>query len=680
MVSILWTLFFLAGVGFFGWQIWGRSQLLKFARKDDARDYSPKTWGIRAKNTLYYAFGQAKFFRGEQPAGLMHVMIFWGFLVLSLQVVTMFARGWFPEFRLPGLGMSLLGGPYGLLKDIFEVLVLIGVGVALFRWLVLKPKRLYGILPAETKLRSKSHWEAILILLFISMIMLSGLSYDAGRMASLGSDPDMILERHWQPVSAWLASYLDSDPSLAAEIAQIAWWAHNLIILAFLNLLPRSKHFHIITAIPNVFFGKIEAKGHLAKRDFSVDTPLFGRSKPEDFTWKQVMDMYSCTECGRCSSVCPAAATGKPLAPRQFLINLRDDLYAKQATYMQKKASGAPLEFDVVVGEGKAVADDVIWSCVQCRACEEACPVNIEYVDKMVDIRQHLVQEASRFPAELGRTFKGLETNSNPWGISSHERDAWAEGLDVPRITDKPDAEYLYYVGCGGSFDSNNRKVTQSLIKILKKAGVNFAILGKEELCNGETARRLGNEYLYQTMAEALVQLLKRHNVKKILVNCPHCFNTLSKEYPDFGGQWEVIRAGDLVGRLVTEGKIPMAAGFDKKVVYHDSCNYGRFNGIYDEPRDLLRQVPGLKFEEIPESRAQGTCCGAGGGRMWMEEPKDQRVNIMRADQALAKKPDVIATSCPYCKIMLGSAINEKGVNDKVAVMDVVEIVATNMQ
>jgi Fe-S oxidoreductase len=345
-----------------------------------------------------------------------------------------------------------------------------------------------------------------------------------------------------------------------------------------------------------------------------------------------------------------------------------------------KKAAGAEPTWNQVVGEGKAVIDEVVWSCVQCRACEEACPVNIEYVDKIVDMRQHLVQEASRFPSELNRAFKGLETQSNPWGMSPEERDAWAEGMDVPRMANTPNAEYLYYVGCGGSLDSNNKRSTQSFIKILKKAGVNFAILGKEELCNGETARRLGNEYLYQTMAEALVALLNKYQVKKILVNCPHCFNTLAKEYPEFGGNYEVIRAADMVNRLVAEGKVPMEGSFDKKVVYHDSCNYGRFNGVYDEPRQAIQSVPGLKLTEMEKSKSQGTCCGAGGGRMWMEEPKDQRVNIMRADQALEKKPDVIATSCPFCKIMLGSAVNEKGVNDKVQVMDVMEIVANQIK
>jgi Fe-S oxidoreductase len=680
MTIILWSLLFLGAIGFFSWQMWGRLRIILAARTDDGRDYSSKTWGPRIKNTLIYAFGQAKFWRDEQPAGILHIAVFWGFTVLSIQVITMFTRGWFPEFTVPGFGPNGLGYPYALLKDIFQTTVIVGVIVLLSRWLIFKPQRLYGFLPAEKRLRGQSHWEAIVILCFIATIMISGFLYDAGHLVLRGDEPGIADEAGWQPVTRLIASFFGGNADAARCASQIGWWVHNTVVLIFLNLLPRSKHFHIITAIPNVFFGKVEPRGRLPKRDFTVEAPNFGRSTINQFTQKQVLDMYSCTECGRCASVCPATATKKPLAPRQFLLDLRDNLYASQTTWIQKMAMGAAPEFDVIVGEGKAVSDETVWSCVQCRACEEACPVNIEYVDKMVDIRQHLVQEASRFPAELGRAFKGLETQSNPWGISADERDAWAEGFDVPRIMDKPDAEYLYYVGCGGSFDSNNRKVTQSFIKILKKAGVSFAILGKQELCNGETARRLGNEYLYQTMAEALVGVLNGYNVKKVLVNCPHCFNTLAKEYPEFGGNYEVIRAGDLVTRLMAEGKVPLQGNFDKKVVYHDSCNYGRFNGVYEEPRDLLKQVPGARMDEVAQSKEKGTCCGAGGGRMWMEEPKDQRVNIMRADQILSKKPDVIATSCPFCKIMLGSAINEKGEAEKVQVMDVMEVVAANLQ
>jgi Fe-S oxidoreductase len=686
MVSmVLWTVAFVAGVGFFLFQIYGRLQWLLAARRDDLRDYGPHTWSKRLKNTLFYAFGQYKFFRDEKTAGLMHVVIFWGFTVLGIQVITTFVRGWAPEFHLPLFGSQILGGPYALMKDVFQLGVLTAVSVGLVRWLVLKPTRLYGFLPAEQKIRDASHWEAVLILCFIATIMLSGFFYDAALAAVNPSSLAVQTEMAWAPVTRWIAAtFFAGAPATAEWVGNLAWWIHNGVILVFLNLLPRSKHFHIITAIPNIFFGRVEAKGRLPKKDYTKDDALFGRSQSKHFTWKQMLDMYSCTECGRCSAVCPATATGKVLAPRQFLLNLRDTVYAEQPKMLAAGNRGAAvaLEYSTVVGaegSGAPVLDEVVWSCVSCRACEEACPVNIEYVDKIVDLRQHLVQEASRFPEEMNRTFRGLENNSNPWGIAQDERAAWAEGLDVPLISEKRDAEYLYFVGCAGSYDSKHKKATQSFVKILKAAGVNFAILGKQEQCNGETARRLGNEYLYQTMAESLAQLINSYGVKKILVNCPHCFNTMKNEYPEFGGDWEVLAAGQFVKDLVASGKVKIGKDFRKNVVYHDSCYYGRYNGMFEEARDLIDAVPGTTRTEMDTNRRNGTCCGAGGGRMWLEERKDQRVNVMRTEQALSKNPDVIAVSCPFCRVMLSSGVNEKGLGEKVEVVDVMEIVANNL-
>lgn len=683
--TILWTLAFLAGAGFFLWQIYGRAKWILAARRDDLRDYGPRTWPKRLKNTLLYAFGQYKFFRDEKTAGLMHVVIFWGFTVLGAQVVTMFARGWFPGFHLPLFGEGILGGPYALTKDVFQVGVLVAITIGLTRWLILKPTRLYGFLPAEKKIREASHWEAVLILCFIATIMTSGFFYDASMLVARPTDPAVLNEMAWQPVTHWIArTFFNGDPAAATACGNLSWWVHNGVILLFLNLLPRSKHFHIITAIPNVFLGKVEARGRLPKKDYTKDDAIFGRSQSKQFTWKQMLDMYSCTECGRCSSVCPATATGKVLAPRQFLLNLRDTVYAEQPKVLAagNRAAAQAIDFQTVVGpegSGAPVQDEVVWSCVSCRACEEACPVNIEYVDKIVDIRQHLVQEASRFPEEMNRTFRGLENNSNPWGIAQDERAAWAEGLDVPLISEKRDVEYLYFVGCAGSYDSKHRKATQSFVKIMKAAGVSFAILGKEEKCNGETARRLGNEYLYQTMAESLAALINSYGVKKILVNCPHCLNTMKNEYPEFGGDWEVIAAGQFVKDLVASGKVKIGKDFRKNVVYHDSCYYGRYNDIYEAPREILDAVPGMTRTEMDTNRNKGTCCGAGGGRMWLEERKDQRVNVMRTEQALSKNPDVIAVSCPFCRVMLSSGVNEKGLGEKVEVMDVMEIVATNL-
>src|SRR2546427_12792 len=465
----------------------------------------------------------------------------------------------------------------------------------------------------------------------------------------------------------------------AIAFGNVAWWIHNLVVLVFLNLLPRSKHFHIITSLPNVFFEKTEPTGALSKQDLENAT-RYGSSHIDHFTWKQVLDMYSCTECGRCSSQCPATATGKPLAPRQLLLDLRDYLYDHEDEVVQKRvrrrADGNGAE-PPEVGEnvvGPVIKDEVLWACNVCRACEESCPVLIEYVDKIVDMRRHLVQEEARFPAELTRTFKGMETQSNPWGIGAEKRFDWAAGMDVPTIADKPDAEYLYYVGCAGAFDDRNKKTTQAFARLLKKGGVDFACLAKEEPCNGETARRLGNEYLYQSMAQACIETFNGYKVKKIIVNCPHCFNTIKHEFAQFGGRYEVIHAADLVRRLIAEGRLQVPEEFGKKTVYHDSCYYGRFNDVYDEPRAVLGSA-GADLVEMKRRKHFGMCCGAGGGRMWIEEDPDKRVNLLRTDQALETNPEVIAVSCPFCMTMLSDGIKAKDLEDKVQTLDVMEIV-----
>jgi Fe-S oxidoreductase len=323
---------------------------------------------------------------------------------------------------------------------------------------------------------------------------------------------------------------------------------------------------------------------------------------------------------------------------------------------------------------GSVIQDEVLWSCNACRACEEACPVMIEYVDKIVDMRRHLVQEEARFPPELTRTFKGLETQSNPWGVDAEKRFEWAAGMSIPTLAEKPDAEYLYYVGCAGAFDDRNRKSTQAFARVLTAAGVDFACLGSEELCNGETARRLGNEYLYQAMAGACIETLNGYKVRKVIVNCPHCFNTIKNEFPQFGGRYEVIHAAELVRGLIAEGRLQIKPEFGKDTVYHDSCYYGRFNEVYDEPREVLAKT-GAKVTEMHRHKQFGMCCGAGGGRMWIEEDPDKRVNLLRTAQALEKNPEVIAVSCPFCMTMLSDGIKAKDLEEKVQTLDVMEIV-----
>jgi len=688
MSTLIFSVIIVVALGYFARTIYRRFGVLLRVQATPRFDRIPE----RAKAVLIYFFGQKKFVQreprpdtriSEQTAGWMHFFIFWGFTVLAIQVLTMFGRGFVTDFYVPLFSPHLLGGPYLLLKDIMEVAVLCAISVAIYRWGLSHPARLYGYKPAEERLAGQSHWEAYLILVFIGCIMIGGLLYDGGRSVYEASNPNVQAEIRWQPFSHLVGLVLGSMSVGAAKFfSDAGWWLHNCVILVFLNLLPLSKHFHIITSLPNVFFLKTEPRGALSKMDLENAT-TFGTSYINQFTWKQVLDMYSCTECGRCSSHCPATFSGKELAPRQLLLNLRDYLYEHESEALALKPAGNGGEVvnlgENIVGE-RLIHDEVLWACTTCRACEEACPVMIEYVDKIVDMRRHLVQEESRFPAELTRTFKGMETQSNPWGVDAMQRDAWAEGLDIPTVANKPDAEYLYYVGCAGSFDDRAKRTTQALAKILKKAGVDFAILGKEELCNGETARRIGNEYLFQTMAQMCVEVLNGYKVKKILTNCPHCFNTLKNEYPQFGGNFEVIHATEFVEQLITAGKIEFNLNGSQTITYHDSCYLGRYNEVYDAPRDILQLIPGVTLKEPERSRKFGMCCGAGGGRMWMEEEPTQRVNTRRVEQLLETNPDTVAVACPYCMTMVDDGIKGKGMEEKVQALDVMELVAENMR
>jgi Fe-S oxidoreductase len=696
---VVHSLLVVAALGYFANTMYGRFRVLQSVRWTDLFNRIPE----RVKALLVLGFGQKKFVIDKQDPGpsWMHFFIFWGFMILAVRVVTAFGQGWVGlGFHLPLLGIHQLGGPYMLLKDVMEVIVLCSVSYALVRWLIIHPPRLYGFTPAEARLRNRSHAEALVILCFIGGIMLTDMLFEAGRFVYAPTDPDVVATRAWVPAASTLASLLAPFGAGAAHtLSEIGWWGHNLIIVVFLNLLPLSKHFHIITGLPNTFFRKLEPIGALSTMDLENAT-AFGTSHIDQFTWKQVLDMYTCTECGRCSSNCPATMTGKPLAPRQFLLDLRDYLYAHQQELVAAKSGAAshgagngdgaatgdgaaaaePFGANLI-GEDSVIHDDVLWSCNVCRACEEACPVMIEYVDKIVDMRRSLVQEEARFPAELTRTFKGMETQSNPWGLGAEKRVAWADGMDVPLLADHPDAEYLYYVGCGGAFDDRNKKTTTAFTRILQKAGVSFAILGKDELCNGETARRLGNEYLYQSMAQMLVEVFNAANVKKIIVNCPHCFNTFRNEFPQFGGKYEVVHAAELVKQLLDQGRIQLKKdGFaGLPVTYHDSCYYGRFNNVYDSPREVIQAVTGEPPQEMTRHGRTGMCCGAGGGRMWIEEDPDKRVNLLRTDQALETNPKVIAMSCPFCMTMIGDGIKHKDMEDQVQALDVMEMIERNL-
>jgi len=405
-----------------------------------------------------------------------------------------------------------------------------------------------------------------------------------------------------------------------------------------------------------------------------------GIRRIDQFSWKSILDFYTCTECGRCSDHCPATKTGKKLSPKHFTLDLRDFLYNHGNNLVAGKANGGAREHRKDLVDG-VIDPEVLWACTTCRACEQECPVFISYVDKIVDMRRYLVQERSEFPTQLQTAFRGLESNANPWSFPSGERAKWAEGLDVKTLAEHPNAEVLFWVGCAPSFDERAKKVTRATVKLMQLAGVDFAILGTQEQCSGDPARRAGNEYLYQTFAKANVEVLNGYAVdkKKIVTSCPHCFNTLLNEYPDFGGKYQVIHHSTFLADLVAQGRLKPSRRVDKKVVYHDSCYLGRYNEVYDAPRDALRSIPGLTVLEPKATRDRGMCCGAGGAQMFKEEePGKERVNIARTEQLLETQPDVVASACPFCMRMLTDGLAAHN-RENIAQLDIAEMLLESM-
>jgi Fe-S oxidoreductase len=426
-----------------------------------------------------------------------------------------------------------------------------------------------------------------------------------------------------------------------------------------------------------VFFTNTKARGKLGSIELDLDQleqgdVHLGAGMLEDLTWKQMLDLYSCTECGRCQNVCPAWNTGKPLSPKLIVMNLRDHVFEEGPGLLRAKRRGE--EYERIPLNPNVIEDEVVWDCTTCGACMQECPVNIEHIDHIVDMRRNLVMAESRFPAEAGTLLRNLENTSNPWGQPQSTRADWAKGLGVRIIEDGQAPEYLYWVGCASSFDDRAKKIAQTLAKVLQRAGVPWAILGPRELCNGDPARRIGNEYLFQDMARRCVETLNGAGVRKIVVNCPHCFNTLRNEYPDFGGDYEVIHHTELLARLMREGRLKPTQQIREMLTYHDPCYLGRHNNIYDEPRDVLDRIPGLSTTEMPRHRERGFCCGAGGSRMWMEERLGKRVNIERTEEAIATGADTLGVACPYCLVMLDDGAKAKG--ERIKVVDVAQVVA----
>ena len=592
----------------------------------------------RVRTEVVDVIGQRKLLQRLVP-GLMHAAIFWGFIVLFPTIVIAMIGAADPHTTLPWLGEQ---GWYALLVDVFAVLVFAGVVTAFVIRKVVRPKRFVG-----------SHLgEADLILLLIAGIVITLVLWHASRIA-LGWNE---YPASWASVSNAVSHLLPA--AVLPYVERGAVWAHILIILSFLVYLPYSKHLHILVAAINVFFGKMRPRGTLEKIDFEQPEAdvRFGAARARDLTWKQMLDTMSCTECGRCQEVCPAYNTGKPLSPKLVIMYERDHLLGGADTPIVPNA----------------VIDDMVWDCVTCGACVRECPVNIEHIDHIVDLRRNLVMVESRFPDEAGTMLRDVDRTSNPWGKSQSDRTQWAEGLGV-RVLEPgdPAPEVLFWVGCAPAFDERARKAAISTAKLLQTAGVDFAILGPREACNGDPARRMGDEYTFQRLAGENVATLNGAGVKKIITTCPHCLNTLGNEYGDFGGKYEVVHHTEFLAELVREGKLEPAAS-DRTITYHDSCYLARHNDVRAEPRELVAAVG--KAVEMPRNRERTFCCGAGGARMWMEEKRGRPINQERVREAAATGAETLAVACPFCTVMLDDGVRETGA--KLQVFDLATLLA----
>jgi Fe-S oxidoreductase len=631
-------------------------ELVRLGRPEKRLDNLPKRLEMEGTVVL----GQRKLLQRIGP-GLMHAFIFWGFLVLLTTILEVFGEVFDESFAIPIIGRT---GWLGLVQDVFAVLVFIGVEMAIYFRKFRRDERFKG-----------SHLEeADFILLMIlgiifTLVFLNGVKIAEGINESPAA---------WTPVSNLVAQLFEPmSEGWLSFFHTLFLWAHILLILGFLVYIPYSKHLHIITSSINVFFTKAAPMGKLTKLDIDLENPesmeeaRLGAATVEDLTRKEILDSFTCTECGRCQSVCPAWNTGKPLSPKLLVMNIRDHVFDHGEAILDARADEK--EIEPVPLNPDVVEDEVVWDCVTCGACMQECPVNIEHVDHIVDMRRNLVMAESRFPQEAGVMLRAMESSKNPWGVSQTERASWADGLGVRVLEDGEAPEYLYWVGCAASFDDRAKKIAQATARVLQKAGVPFAILGPRELCNGDPARRMGNEYLYQELARENIGTLNGVKTRKIITTCPHCFNTIRNEYPDFGGEYEVVHHTQLFARLMDQGRLQPSEEVQSLITYHDPCYLGRHNKVYDAPRRVLEGVPGLRQTEMGRHRERGFCCGAGGARMWMEEHLGKRINGERTDEAAATGADILGVACPFCMVMLDDGV--KGKQSDMEVLDVSQVV-----
>ncbi|WP_286672441.1 heterodisulfide reductase-related iron-sulfur binding cluster [Cohnella hashimotonis] len=670
----------------------------------------PPDWQNRLREVTVQALGHTKLLK-DRRSGVIHLFVFYGFIVLQFGALDLIYTGLSGGEPLPLPGRRV----FGLTQEIAALLVLAAAGYAAYRR--------YG----ERLARLKRGWKPAIVLLLIGALMLTVLLSLGFHRAWEGEAASA-----YAPVSSLIAGAASNLTPAAAEAAFfVCWWAHLVVLLTFLVYVPQSKHFHLITAPINLFVGRAEPVGKLSKLDLEDETAeSFGVGKIEDFGRGQMLDFFACVECGRCTNVCPASGTGKALSPMHLITKLRDHLTEKGAAITSKSpwvpafafkngsahsmsaaaesggpagpgwhegaAAGAvtdigpttdwqrarwsgtdrkPEEVSLI---GDVMTESEIWACTTCRNCEDQCPVGNEHVDKIVDLRRYLVLTEGSVPHEAQRAMQNIERQGNPWGLSRGDRARWTGeigGIAVPTVKDNPGFDTLFFVGSMGSYDNRSRRISRAFVRLMQEGGVNFAILGNEEKNSGDTPRRMGNELLFQQLCAENIETFRKYGVRRIVTACPHTFNTLKNEYPEFGLEGvEVLHHTQLLDGLLQEGRIVPSQPVKERIVYHDSCYLGRYNGVYDQPRNILRAIEGVELAEMDRTRENAMCCGAGGGLMWMEESAGKRVNVARTEQALETRPTMIGSACPYCLTMLEDGTKQKEADDRVKARDVAEI------
>ncbi|MEK7216520.1 MAG: heterodisulfide reductase-related iron-sulfur binding cluster, partial [Chloroflexota bacterium] len=621
-------------------------------------------WPERIGRFLVYVIGQRKVFENSY-SGVLHALIFWGFIIWQPFTLNLVLEGLSDAFTLNTL-LGPIWKAYIFVAELATVGVLIGVAMAVYRRAVMRPAFLH------------TARDAYLILVMIGGLMLTYFLSEAFRLSGEG-----ITDAFYAPVSLWLSGWVTAggvSQDAASNVFGGLWLFHVSIFLGFLMYIPYSKHLHLLAAPFNILFQNLDARGALQPIRDIEQQEHFGAGRLEDLSWKQVLDFDTCTECGRCTEACPAYATDKPLSPRDLILDMKAFAH-KEPPLHQRETLHGRVEFaalnDSVPLVAGIVHEETLWACVTCGACMEACPVFIEHVPTIIDMRRFLVMEQSQMPEAAEAALVSMERRGHPWRGTQHNRVDWMNGLDLKEFDDGDQVEYLYWVGCSGALEDRNRAVTAAMIKILKAAKVNFGVLGPLESCTGDPARRLGNEYLYQTMAQQNIYLFNTRKVRKVITQCPHCFNTIKNEYPQFGGKYEVVHHTELIAGLIREGRLKLKDTFQgETVTYHDSCYLGRHNGVYDAPREIAHALPGANVVEMSRNRENSFCCGAGGGHMWMEEKTAKRINWTRTEMALDAGATTVGTACPFCVIMFEDGIRGRNAEEKLRARDLVEMVA----